>query len=248
MRKRMILILTALFLMTGTAGCGSNESRILEGRDIWYDALETYKNAKNYTVKSETRNADGEFESQLTAEYTGTASKITQDEDTVYYHLEDNICTGYLYDEESELWINGEIQKNDYYFYAYSLVDRLNKISAYVDRGLLVRDENTGLFTGENLPGGYFLSDSVHEPISITVEIKNGRFVSLTETYRNIKGSSGTDSSEPVVVSDGSEPPVLTDIVTIKNYQITDVRFPQNTITEDDAEEMKEFAEKLEEN
>lgn len=229
--RRIVLFL--MLLMTSAAflsGCGGEELMSSEHRGIWYGALENLKNSKNYTVELTSEDKSGKVIKKSVGYYTGNRSKITQDDETLYFDLANGVCTGYGYDEESEFWINAEEEYNAYYFYAYSLVDRINKFSAYLDQGLLSYDEETGIFSGDNLRGGYLCEEDVHEPVSISVQIRNGRFVSLTETY-TIK-----DDSSNAEDIDDSERPVYTDQIEIRKYSTTEVRLPGNTISEEDLE------------
>lgn len=243
MKRTTFFLIAVMAVMLAVFGCGKKEPISSEQRNIWYDALDNLKNSTNYTVSLTTEDASGNLVAESHGKYAGPISMITLDDETVYYESDDGKCIGYGYDEESEFWINAEVEDSEYYFYAYTLVDRINKLSAYLDQGLLTYDEEDGSFSGQNLPGGYSCDDEVHKPTDLLVVIRNGRFVDLTESYILLPGeedeSDTTSSQIPKdsgVASSYNESEIRVDRISIGEYNVTEVRLPRNTISEDDLE------------
>ena len=212
MKRRIFLfLLWVLFL----SGCGAKEDR---SGQIWASALDTLKQRANYTV----------LENGCASRYTPEAALVEQDGKLQYFSKEGGRCYVYVHNEEPDMWIRGEVAHSDLYFFAYQQIERLNKISGFLDQGLLTYDPETQIFSGDSIPMTYVFRGKAHTPVHIELRVENGCLVQLTETYWDEENGS---------------PVLRTDTVAFTDFSTTEVRLPLNSW---DASELEEFANPLE--
>lgn len=206
MKRRIFLfLLWVLFL----SGCGAETD---QSSEIWTKALDTLKQRANYTV----------LENGCASRYTPEAALVEQDGEIQYFSKEGGSCYVYVHNDEPDMWIRGEVAHSDLYFFAYQQIERLNKISGFLDQGLLTYDPETQIFSGDNIPMTYVFRGKSHTPVHIELRVEDGILVQLTETYRD---------EENTVLQ--------TDTVEFTDFYTTEVRLPLNSW---DKSELEEFA------
>lgn len=185
-----------------------------EGAVIWGNALDTLKQKANYTV----------LENGYSSRYTPEAALVETDGEIRYFSREDSICYVYVHNEDPDMWIRSQLVGSDLYFYAYEQIERLNKISGFLDQGLLTYDPEKQAFLGDNMGQTYVFRGKTHTPVHLEVRLEDGVIAHFTEVYW---------------ASEENEKPVLqTDTVTFTDFSTTEVRLPLNTW---DESELTEF-------
>ena len=140
-----------------------------------------------------------------------------------YFSKEGGICYVYVHNDDLDMWIRSEVADSDLYFFAYQQIERLNKISGFLDQELLTYDPESQTFFGDNIPMTYVFRGKSHTPVHIEIRVEDGIIVQLTETYWD----------------EGNGSPVLqTDTVEFTDFYTTEVRLPLNRW---DKSELEEF-------
>lgn len=124
-------------------------------------------------------------------------------------------CIVYAYNEEYDYWVGAAADKEDIYFSATPLIERMTKIGAWFDTGQLKYDADGNYFYAEDLPGAYVFDGQAHCIRSIKAEINDGKIVSIQEKY-----SCGMESDSPVYY----------DELIFYDIGITHVSLPENSI------------------
>lgn len=209
-RLKFLFLLCALFL----SGCGAEAD---QSGEIWAKALDALKQRANYTV----------LENGHAARYTPEAALVEQDGEIRYFSKEGGICYVYVHNDDPDMWIRSEVADSDLYFYAYQQIERLNKISGFLDQELLTYDPEAQTFSGDNIPMTYVFRGKSHTPVHIEIRVEDGVIVQLTETYRD------------------EETSVLqTDTLEFTDFYTTEVRLPLNSW---DKSELEEYLDQPEE-
>lgn len=202
-------LLMACMLFLSSCGTGADE-----GVEIWRKALDALKQKANYTV----------LENGYSSRYTPEAAMVETEAQIRYYSREDGICYVYVHNEDPDMWIRSELTDSDLYFYAYEQIERLNKISGFLDQELLRFDPESQTFSGDNLPMTYVFRGKSHTPVHIELRVEDGILVQLTEMYWD---------------KENGRPILRTDTVEFTDFYTTDVRLPLNHW---DKSELEEFA------
>ena len=209
-RLKFLFLLCVLFL----SGCGAKED---QSGEIWAKALDALKQRANYTV----------LENGCAARYTPEAALVEQDGEIRYFSKEGGICYVYVHNDDPDMWIRSEVADSDLYFYAYQQIERLNKISGFLDQELLTYDPESQTFSGDSIPMTYVFRGKSHTPVHIEILVEDGVIVQLTETYRD------------------EETSVLqTDTLEFTDFYTTEVRLPLNSW---DKSELEEYLDQPEE-
>lgn len=204
-RRAFLFLLCVLFL----SGCGAEAD---QSSEIWAKAMDTLKQKANYTV----------LENGCVSRYTPEAALVEQDGEIRYFSKEGGICYVYVHNDDPDMWIRSEVAHSDLYFFPYQQIERLNKISGFLDQELLTYDPETQTFSGDNIPMTYVYRGKSHTPVHIELRVEDGMIVQLTETYWE------------------EENPILqTDTVEFTDFYTTEVRLPLNSW---DKSELEEFA------
>lgn len=167
---KKILIVLILCLLTGC----SNASN---GFEEYHKSLEYLYNGTNYTIKEIDNN-----EETLTI-YANGMCYIKDKDSEAYLYEEDLKAYALVYNEENNIFVRQEIDYDEHLFYPYEMIERLNKLSAYINMGNLKYKKN--IFIGEEFNGTYVYKEKLHTPINIKVELKDNRISHLYEKYIN---------------------------------------------------------------
>ena len=167
---KKILIVLILCLLTGCSNASS-------GFEEYHKSLEYLYNGTNYTIKEIDNN-----EETLTI-YANGMCYIKDKETEVYLYEEDLKAYALVYNEENNIFVRQEIDYDEHLFYPYEMIERLNKLSAYINMGNLKYKKN--IFIGEEFNGTYEYKEKLHTPINIKVELKDNRISHLYEKYIN---------------------------------------------------------------
>lgn len=208
--KRIISSLLLLLCLFALSGCGIREA---DSSALWVSALDTLKQRSSYTV----------VENGMVSRYTPECSQTETEDGTVYYSLTDGICEIWVHNDDPDVWLRSEIPASENFFYAYELIERLNKLGGYIDMGLLHYDAEEQCFRGEELGQPYVYRGEVHAPQLLEIQIDDGVIVSLRETWER------TDEAGNSVI--------MTDEVSFEDFFITNVHLPLNTVAYDEGEE-----------
>lgn len=203
-KRRIFLILFCVFFLSG---CGAEAE---QSSEIWAKALDALKQRANYTVLDNGR----------PFHYTPEAAMVEQDGETRYFSKEGGVCYVYVHIDDPDMWIRSEVAHSDLYFYAYQQIERLNKISGFLDQELLTYDPETQTFSGDNIPMTYVFRGKSHTPVHIEIRVEDGVIVRLTETYRDEETAA-----------------LQTDTVEFTDFYTTEVRLPLNSWDESQLEE-----------
>lgn len=219
--KRTIMVL-CLLLCLGLTGCTGKQKEA----DLWHSAVDSLKQKENYTVEEHITWAGGE-ETYL-SEYAVDISRIAQEDAVMYYERTDGVCRVYVHNEDPDIWVRKEITEAGLYFYDFSLAERLNNLTGYVDMGLLKYDAAEETFRGENIPGAYVYRGEAHRPISLEVHLRDGELTSITETWMGYSDEDGTIPAEKTAV------------LTVTAVSATEVRLPLDVVDWDESMEESE--------
>lgn len=207
MKRLIFLFLLCVFFLSA---CGTEAD---QSREIWVKALDTLKQKANYTV----------LENGCASRYTPEAAFVEQNGEIHYFSKEGGICYVYVHNDDLDMWIRSEVADSNLYFFAYQQIERLNKISGFLDQELLTYDPESQTFFGDNIPMTYVFRGKSHTPVHIEIRVEDGIIVQLTETYWD----------------EGNGSPVLqTDTVEFTDFYTTEVRLPLNRW---DKSELEEF-------
>jgi len=225
-QKTVYVLLTVLLLLCLT-GCTrwTVNTQNLE----WHEQILPLLRQNSYTVHLRTTGqGDAVARKETTVCFDGTSSHMTvaeegQSAQEVYYSRADGGCWVYGWDEEHSIWVRQEIEDSDNYFYAYSVMERLQKLGAWIDLGEIRYDKNSNRYIGENLSGSYACDGQAHRVLSIEIFLENNRVSSFSEQYS--------------VMEDGQEQ-IYSDIVWFENVGLTQIDLPVNCIS---AEEIAAF-------
>ena len=207
MKRLLCLGLAALLLLSGTACGGPSASP-----RAWYDALDRLKRKENYTVYETCCGV------QTVYRYDRDTAQVVSPDETLYYARIDGTCYGYAHVEEPSVWVRQAVPESENYFYAYEWIERLNKISAYIDQGLLTCTAD-GVYTGRDLKQTYVFRGEEHTPSSLEVRVENGDIVYLKECY-------GGYADEERTIWDDRK----TDEVRFTDFSQTQVKLPLDVI------------------
>lgn len=211
--KQIKLVFLLIGCMLFLSSCGNGDDTEAE---IWENALDALKQKANYTV----------LENGYSSRYTPEAAMVETDGEIRYFSRAEGICYVYVHNDDPDMWIRSQLVGSDLYFYAYEQIERLNKISGFLDQGMLTYDPETETFVGDNIGQTYVFREKNHTPVHLEVRLEDGVIASFTEVY--------WDSEE-------NENPVLrTDTVTFTDFSTTEVRLPLNVW---DEAELTEFTE-----
>ena len=224
-RQKAFRCLFALFLLLCLTGC--SRWTVDTQNLAWHQQLSSLLHQSSYTVHIQTTRRGEKRPCKTTdAYFDGTASHMSITEEgagtqEIYYSRADASCFGYGWEEEQGIWVYQEIDNNDNYFYAYSVIERLQNLGAWIDRGELRFDKSSRTYTGENLSGSYVFDGQTHRILSIEIAIENNRVSSLTECY--------------AVTENGGEQ-IYSDTVWFEDVGLTQIQLPVNCIS---AEEIR---------
>ncbi len=212
-----LLIAALLLCLTGCTQWTVNTQNL-----DWHDQLSPLMRQSSYTVHIRT-SRQGEFSpcKETTAYFDGDSSHMIVTEETgtaqeVYYAREDDTCYIYGWDEEHSIWIQQQIDDSENYFYAYSVMERLQKLGGWIDLGEIRYDRNTRSYFGENLSGVYACEGQAHQVLSVAIYLENNRVSSFTEAYS--------------VTENGAEQ-VYEDTVWFEDVGLTQIELPVNCIS-----------------
>ena len=230
-RKISFLCLFALLLLclTGCSQWTPDDQNL-----AWHQQVSSLLRQSSYTVHLQTTRQGEKRPCKITdAYFDGTSSHMIlteEDEDAqeVYYTRADNTCFVYGWEEEHGIWVYQSTDDSDNYFYAYSVMERLQKLGGWIDRGEIRFDKLSRTYTGENLSGSYVYDGQAHRVLSVEITIENNRVSSLTECY--------------AVTENGTEQ-VYSDILRFEDIGLTQIDLPVNCIS---AEEINAAAEDAE--
>lgn len=223
MRKQLLILLAAVVCLL--SGCERKERS-----GPWENALDRLKRKENYTVSETVQSADS-ITNRL-AQYDRTSAKIVDGEDTTYYSRDGENCFIYILNDDPVIWVKKELPQSELYFYDYQLMERLNKISGYIDMGLLTYDEGKERYYGENLGKQYVYQGEAHAPNYLEIQIENGEIVMIRESWTGFADEEQT--RQCVKISE----------TVIGDFSATEVRLPLDVLN---YEEVAENAENSEE-
>ena len=201
--KKLVLIILLVFTLSGCQ-YDKNFNRYIEMAQL-------FNTRNNYTVYE---NNNGTIS---TYEYSDNAIHYVDEENDIYFYVEDGISYAIAYDEDYGLYIRKEENFDDHYFYAYELIERLDKIGGYVNSGELVWKK--GEFYGDEFSGSYIYKEKLHKPLEIRIEIKNNLLVHLYEKYE----------------SDGQ---ICIDEIEVSNYGTNNISLPYNVFDYSEIEKL----------
>lgn len=219
-RQKTLRCLLALLLLLCLTGC--SRWTVDTQNLAWHQQLSSLLHQSSYTVHIQTTRRGEKRPCKTTdACFDGTSSHITiteEDADTqeVYYSRADGSCLVYGREAEHGIWVYQEIDDSDNYFYAYSVIERLQNLGSWIDRGELRYDRSSRTYTGENLSGAYVFDGQTHRVLSIEIAIENNRVSSLTECY--------------AVTENGGEQ-IYSDTVRFEDVGLTQIELPVNCIS-----------------
>lgn len=229
MRRQSILygFLTAVLLLCLT---GCTQWTVNTQNLDWHEQLSPLLRQSSYTVHMQTvRQGEVLPYQETTAYFDGASSHmiVTEEgeaEQEVYYSRKNGgSCWIYVWDQEHNIWIRQEIDDSENYFYAYSVMERLQKLGGWIDLGEIRYDKSSRAYLGENLSGVYACEGQAHQVLSIMISLESNRVSSFTEVY--------------AVVENGVEQ-VYEDTVWFEDVGLTQIELPVNCIS---AEEIAAF-------
>lgn len=206
--KRIVILVSLLACLL--SGCGRDETTAAQ----WFQALDGLIRQENYTVEEITVTPEETI--RRYRQYDLIYAKTEEPGETLYFCAEDGICYGIGWVEDPGIWVKQQIETSDLYFYDYTLLDRLNRISGYVDMGLLEYREADSTFVGSNLNSAYVYRDLEHTPLLLEVAVENGRIVKIHEVWHCTR--------------DGEDLGIYEDTVVLSDFSTTQVRLPGDTI------------------
>lgn len=203
---KKLLIVTLLLLLVG---CSNKTDSFLKYREC----LDYFNNTNNYTIEEID---DGKKTVYI---YTDDACYMKDDENELYLIKQDGELYISAYNEEYKTFVKEKIEYDEHYLYPYSQIERLEKISGFINNGSLVYKNNK--FIGNKLKGKYLYNEKIHEPTKIEIELKDGKISQYNEEYKE----NGI---------------IKTNTLSIYDYGTSRVVLPLNTI---DMEEIDKFME-----
>lgn len=203
--KKWIPFAVCGILLLCLAGCGRENT----GREEWYRALDSLKQSTNYTVRQIT--SVGWEQTTRVHRYTQEAAMLDDPEGTTYFAREDGVCYGLVYNALPPIWLRQQLQESRNYFYDYEMVERLNRLTAYVDQGILDYDAQAQTYSGENLEQTYVFRQQEHRITQLVLRLENGRIAEIREEY----------------IADGIR---HSDRVWLEDFAVTAVELPLNVL------------------
>ena len=229
MGKQKILygLLTVLLLLclTGCTHWTANTQNL-----DWHQQMAPLLHQNSYTVHVQmSKQGEASPYKETTAFFDGVSSHMIvaeagEEPQEIYYARTDGKCWIYGWDEEHSIWIRQEIDDSDNYFYAYSVMERLQKLGAWIDLDEIRYDRNKQIYTGENLSGTYACEGQTHRVLSVEISLENNKVHSFTELYATMENE---------------KEQLYADTVWFEDIGLTQIDLPVNCIS---AEEIAAFA------
>lgn len=189
--KKVFSMLMCICVIFVSCACENEENPSV----VWRNRVSWMLGNKSYRATIMTQNlSNKEFGQSIYAEFNGDISHIifsendgvTEDTEVYYtYRDEDGemVCRVYAYAADYEYWVGEQTEYLDNYFYAYSIVEEIRKLGAYVDMGELVYDAEQGAYVGENFSGPFVYDGIEHHVKSMTVTVSGERIVAIDQVY-----------------------------------------------------------------
>ena len=223
MKKNALRCILFALLLLSLTGCVelTVDTQNLE----WHEQLAPLLRETSYTVQMQTTRQGERKPCKTTlAAFDGSSSHMEINEDgeepqEVYYTRSRETCSVYGPDREHGIWIYQSIAGSDNYFYAYSVLERLQKLGSWVEQGELHYDKNALCYYGENLTGSYVCDGETHYVLSVEICLINNRVDSFSETYTLTAGETGQ---------------IYCDTVRFTDIGLTQVTLPSNSISAED--------------
>ena len=188
----------------------------------WHNAVENLKKSTCYTI-GDNIECDGK-EEKSTYAYSGDVAEYTVDGVPVFYSREKDGTYIYFYDPDRERWGKTLTDDSDYIFYGYETVERVQKISAFVDSSQVTYNITSGTYKGSSLSGQYVFRGKIYRPTEIELRIKDGNIACIWETAE--------------VTDENGETKTKKEQILIGRFDRTEITLPE------DAEEYKQLPEK----
>ena len=223
MKKYALCCILFALLLPVLTGC--TELTVDTQNLEWHGQLTPLLREKSYTVHSQTAYQGKQIPFKITlAAFDGSSSHMEIAEDgeepqEVYYTRSEENCFFYGLDSEHGIWIYQSVDDSDNYFYAYSVLERLQKLGSWIEQGELRYDKNTQCYYGENLTGSYACDGETHYVQSVEIRLLNGRVDSFSESY---------------TLSANETAPIYCDTVRFTDIGLTQVALPANSISAED--------------
>lgn len=189
--KKVLSVLLCIIMLFSFCSCGKEPEK--NQSVAWHDKVAWLLGVKSYIAKlTTTDESTGLQINSKYAEFGGDISYVEfvdgEDTQKVYftYRQEDgkDVCRIYGYSEEHDYWVGKQIDYSENYFYAYSFVEKIRKIGAYVDMGELVYNEDEHRYHGDNLSGSFVFEGVEHHVDSMKVVAVGNRIISVDELYK----------------------------------------------------------------
>ena len=114
-------------------------------------------------------------------------------------------CKVYIWNAEYEIWLSQDVTADDNMFYAYEVIDRMNKYGSWMDQELIEYDEETQTYHGCDLPGKCVIDGEEHLITDLYIKTDGQYIRSVKERYiiETDDGTAHTRTDELTVSSVG---------------------------------------------
>lgn len=180
---------------------------------IYQKCLDYFNNTNNYTIEED---INGKKSLYI---FTDNTCYMKDDENEIYVTKEGDDLFIIAYDEEYKIFVKEKIDYDEHYLFPYKQLERLEKVSGYINNGSLKYKNNK--FIGNNLKGKYLYDDEIHVPSEIQIELDDDKITKFSEIYSN-----NNENKE--------------DTMLIYDYGISRIVLPLNIVNLEDIEKYTE--------
>ena len=149
-------------------------------------------------------------------------SEDSEGEQELYYVRDGEGCRVFVWNGDYKVWLSQDVTADDNMFYAYEVVDRMNKYGSWMDQELVEYKEDTQAYYGCDLPGKCVIDGEEHLVTELNIRTDGQYIRSVKERY--------------IIEADGAAR-TRTDELTISSVGKATVTLPEKVWTEQELRE-----------